>query len=483
MRGLHLRLAVNVAVVALIGLLIVDVAFIFWAQTQLGRERHLELRVAALEAAAQLTGLTGFIGPTGSVGDPRAVLVAMALEHEVELTVMGRDGTQIGTTESPLDLAGIQGIQGIQWRGRTIVTGFEHVSIELPPGGTWSRVVASRRLETTVSKVLALQRPTLFFLAGVLALMVFTGLVFLRRVVVMPIGRMTELVDRSDQEALSRFGLGSADDFGRLSQAIIAMTQRIDDDRKRIAWQLEELRATHNDLSSTQQQLVRAERLAVVGQLAAGLAHEIGNPLAVLSGYVEVLRDPKLPDEERTDSLRRMARELDRISATVRDLLDFSRASSPADEQGNLGDVISHVRKLLEPQDSMQAIHFELGEVDSAATVPIDSGALTQVLLNLTLNAAYALDGKGTIRVAAGADDSHVTLSVEDSGPGVPEDLRSRIFEPFFTTKPAGQGTGLGLAVCDHIISSAGGEITIGESELGGAAFVITLPVSESRAQ
>lgn len=468
MRGLRLRLVVNVAVVALIGLLIVDVVFIFWAQTQLGRERRLELRSAALETAVQLA--------TGQ-GEPSTLLTTLAVEQDVELTLLGRDGTQIRTPGAPHDLA------DIQWGGRSLTGGFEHVSVELPRSTAWFRVVASRRLDATVSRVLKLQRPTLLFLGGVLALMVFLGLVLLRRVVVMPISRMTELVNRSDHEALSQFGLGSADDFGRLSQAIIGMTQRIDDDRKRIAWQLEELRAAHTDLSSTQQQLVRAERLAVVGQLAAGLAHEIGNPLAVLSGYIDVLRDAELPDDERIDSLQHMGRELDRISATVRDLLDFSRAPTSSDELGNLGDVMKHVEALLEPQESMRSIEIQFSDVDSAAVVPIDAGALTQVLLNLALNAAYALDGKGTVRVDAGSNGSQITLSVEDSGPGVPKDLRSRIFEPFFTTKPAGSGTGLGLAVCDHIVTSAGGKITIGESELGGAAFVITWPVPESAVQ
>jgi signal transduction histidine kinase len=459
-----LRLVVNVAAMALIGLLVVDVAFVFWSQSQLGQRRRLELENAALHAVQRIAGVEG---------DPSARLEVAAAESSVELTLVGGSAV-VTTADPPIPVPRHDG------RRRVVEKGFEHVILPLPAGWRWTHIVASRRLRETVARVMEMQKGTLLFLFAVLVVMVALGVIFLRRAVVAPLNRMTELVGRRDQEALTRFGLEARDDLGRLSNAIIGMTQRIDDDRKRIAWQLEELRAAHKELSSAQQQLVRAERLAVVGQLAAGLAHEIGNPLAVLIGYLDVLEDAGLEPDERVDSLRRMRRELDRIALTVRDLLDFSRAPSAGGEVGDLKEALVHARKLLQPQDRLRGIDLEIGDLDEAIWVPLEAGALTQVLLNLTLNAADALNGSGRIRVLVRQEGDGVVLTVEDSGPGIPADAAQHIFEPFYTTKPAGSGTGLGLAVCDHIVSSAGGEIRVVESALGGAAFRITLPVSGS---
>jgi signal transduction histidine kinase len=224
--------------------------------------------------------------------------------------------------------------------------------------------------------------------------------------------------------------------------------------------------------------LVRAERLAVVGQLAAGLAHEIGNPLAVLSGYMDVLDDPELAAAERADALVRMGRELDRIQVIMRDLLDFSRAPRAAAGAGDVREALGHVEKLLRPQEKFRDVEVSVILPDDAVEVALETDALTQVLLNLLFNAADAMAGSGRVRVVVESGDACVAIQVDDSGPGVAADVVGKIFEPFYTTKAAGQGTGLGLAVCDHIVSSVGGEIALGQSELGGARFTVTLPVA-----
>ncbi|OGQ89725.1 MAG: hypothetical protein A2289_08855 [Deltaproteobacteria bacterium RIFOXYA12_FULL_58_15] len=471
MRGLSLRLIVPLAAVVLMGVAVAYVAFVLWSQVQLSRERQTDLRAAALQAA-----LVGIDNPS-----PLAALTALAAENEWILTLVNRQGSVVSTAKLPAPLPDFVG------KTRVLDGGYEHVAVR-SESSNWCLAVASRRIETTIGDAYAWQGPVFSFFVMLAVAMVALGYVFLRRAVVHPVSRITRLVGDADRAGLSQFGLQASDDFGRLSIAILGMTEQIENDRQRIVAQLDELRCANEELQSTQQQLVRAERLAVVGSLAAGLAHEVGNPLAVVSGYVEVLQDADLPKAELDDVLKHMSRELDRIVDIVRDLLDFSRAPVSAAGECDIGEVLEHVNKLLAPQERLREVDLQMELPKRPIQVAVDSGALTQVLLNLLLNAADAVrDGEardgGTVRVTTELADDTATVVVDDSGPGIEETLRGRVFEPFYTTKAAGKGTGLGLAVCEHIITSAGGEISVSASPLSGARFVVTLPVAGSRGQ
>ncbi|MEO0812633.1 MAG: HAMP domain-containing sensor histidine kinase, partial [Myxococcota bacterium] len=240
--------------------------------------------------------------------------------------------------------------------------------------------------------------------------------------------------------------------------------------------QLDQLQEAHADLSSAQAQLIRAERLAVVGTLSAGLAHEIGNPLAVVSGFTELLKDPSLALEEQESALKRIEHELDRIQSIVRDLLDFSRASSESKGECRISDALADLKGLLDPQRRFASVELSVSSlVEPVAR--IEKSAFLQVMVNLALNAADAMNGSGQVRVSAQAFEEYVSVRVEDSGPGVPDSDHAKVFEPFFTTKPAGLGTGLGLAVCERIVEAVGGTLTVGRSQdLGGACFELLLP-------
>jgi len=194
-----------------------------------------------------------------------------------------------------------------------------------------------------------------------------------------------------------------------------------------------------------------------------------------------VLKAKDLSEAERLDALSRMGRELDRIHRTVREMLDMSRAAATSGGVGEVGEVLEHVHRLLAPQERLRGVSLEMPPPDESLIVPIDAAGLTQVLLNLLLNAADAVQGHGRIRVTARGETGYVHIDVDDSGPGVPQELRDRIFEPFFSTKPAGQGTGLGLTISESIITAAKGDIVVLRSELGGARFRITLPIAGSR--
>jgi two-component system NtrC family sensor kinase len=250
---------------------------------------------------------------------------------------------------------------------------------------------------------------------------------------------------------------------------------------------VQELTETTTRLTQTQAQLVRSERLASVGRLSAGLAHEIGNPIAALIGLEDLLLEGELAAEPR-DFVARMRRETERINRVVRDLLDFARpeapdgASNDDDEPTNVGAVIDDVTALVRPQKPFRGVRIER-ELDETLHVALPASRLTQVLLNIVLNAGDAIasnrreEGRITLR-ARTVPEGRVRIEVEDDGPGISVEVRDQVFEPFVTTKPVGEGTGLGLAVCRGLVESAGGEIGLDTSYELGARFFVVLPAS-----
>jgi signal transduction histidine kinase len=225
-----------------------------------------------------------------------------------------------------------------------------------------------------------------------------------------------------------------------------------------------------------------------VGRLAAGLAHEIGNPIAALMGLEDLLLDGDLDPREQKDFIRRMRAETERIHRTLRDLLQFAR---PAHEAMNgpaaPGDVeaaIHDTAALVVHQASMRDLELRIDVFPDLPHVTLSSTQLIQVLLNLILNAADALQGRsgGQVAVVARAADGAVRIDVEDNGQGVPAEVADQIFEPFFTTKEVGKGTGLGLSVCQGLVAAAGGTLSLDTSCQSGARFVVQLPMAESAA-
>jgi signal transduction histidine kinase len=230
---------------------------------------------------------------------------------------------------------------------------------------------------------------------------------------------------------------------------------------------------------------VRSEKLASVGRLAAGVAHEIGNPLAAILGLIELLRQGGLEPAEQQEFLRRAQAETERIHKIIRGLLDFARQGAPApavasDAKADLRAVVEDAVGLIAPQKDLSGVDIERR---LAAEVPDARGPrdeLVQLVLNLLLNAADAIQNEGTIRIEVepSPDGRQVILVVADSGPGIAPEVANKLFEPFVTTKPPGEGTGLGLAVCHTIVERLGGTITAANAPEGGARFEVRLPVA-----
>ena len=331
----------------------------------------------------------------------------------------------------------------------------------------------------------------------------FLSYVLLTRLIVRPV----EALERTALSLLAslsgrQLARGDEGDFARIEGArevaslALTFNEMVEDlraERRMLETRLAELEQAlkaleqaKNSLEQAQSGLVRSEKLASVGRLAAGVAHEIGNPLAAILGFVELLRGGGLDEGDEAEFLKRIQSETERIHRTIRGLLDFAR--KPAESAGlstEIDGAVDDAVHLVTPQKDLHRVRIERRIASPLPKVRIDPDHLTQIVLNLLLNAADAIEGKGTsegddaILIEAEHDegDAFVTLRVTDTGPGIDAAVLASIFEPFFTTKPAGRGTGLGLAVCQTIVEQVGGTI-LASATSSGASFEIRLHVA-----
>lgn len=226
-----------------------------------------------------------------------------------------------------------------------------------------------------------------------------------------------------------------------------------------------------------EQELSRARNLAMLGELAATVAHEIKNPLAGIHGATQILIRESARDDPRREILERMETQIRRLDATVRDLLRFSKPETPKYEKKNLRDlVLSLVDAIREDPRFEHIIIHASGDLDVPADC--DERLMYQVFQNLLENAHDAMEGRGSIYIHFERFSDRSIVLIRDAGPGIPEANRERIFDPFFTTKS--RGTGLGLAICRKNIEAHGGTISVENDPRGGAVFVVRLPRSHN---
>jgi two-component system NtrC family sensor kinase len=322
-----------------------------------------------------------------------------------------------------------------------------------------------------------------FYLGLTAATVLLLTYVLLTYFIVRPIDRLRLASERLAAGRLrTQVPVQGAAEVARLAATFNDMAAQLRDDRAALQERLAELERTTAELTAAQEQLIRSARLAAVGRLSAGVAHEIGNPLAAIRGLLDLMQMGDLDPVEEREFVKRIQRETERIHRTIRDLLDFSR-SAPTPEfkvesSADLGEVVSDTVKLIDRQTRFRDIDVALSLEDGLPRVRGDHERLRQLLLNLLFNAADALGGKGRIEVRASNGGDTVQLTVSDDGPGIDEAILDQVFDPFVTTKAAGQGTGLGLAVCYTIVERLGGSIEAGNREQGGAEFEVTLPAA-----
>ena len=256
--------------------------------------------------------------------------------------------------------------------------------------------------------------------------------------------------------------------FNRMIDALIA--SRAETDRH-----IDSLEQANHALAHARDDLVRSEKLATVGHLAAGMAHEIGNPLGAVIGYLNLLRQDL--DGESRDLVERSLVETGRIDRLVRELLDYA---APGEHEGDVFSVVELLREtvtLLRHQGQLEGVEIEDRCVDDGK-VRMDRGRLMQVWINLLLNALDAVPAGGKVELVSSRGSDAISLTVRDNGPGMSPAVITRIFEPFFTTKAPGSGYGLGLAVCQRIIDESGGSLKVDSQPGRGSVFTVTLPLA-----
>lgn len=480
MRSLGLRAQIVLALVALTVLAFLP---LYFAMAQLTRTSLQNTRDSAARALGRAVAGHAAELPAS---DPGAL--ARTLDAEVgaggvdALCVFGSGGVRLACAGDPAEVA-LLGTsppmaQEASIEGRGATGPVLDVIVPRSSGGA-----AIARLRTDVSdRAAPLVRLFAGYMAAFAIALAFLAYVVLTRLIVRPLESVGQAADRVASGA-PRLDVprGGAREIGELGDSVRAMAARLRADEAALRTKIDELEAATKRLTETQSQLVRSERLASVGRLAAGLAHEIGNPIAAIMGLEEILLEGGQSPEEQKDFLRRMKSETERINKVLRDLLDFARPeaegpiSSTSVLSSHVAEVVNDVVALLKPQKTMKAIAIEV-DVSPDHRVRIGSSRLVQVLLNLGMNAADALKEKGTLRIASKTDGDFIALTVSDTGPGISPAVANRLFEPFATTKEPGEGTGLGLAVCRGIVESAGGTIALDSAVKEGASFVVRLP-------
>lgn len=326
-----------------------------------------------------------------------------------------------------------------------------------------------------------------YLLVNVILLTV-VGFFRLINITVKPIERM---VRRSksyhDPDVLFFSGEQNRSEFGQLSMALNGMLYRIESDREKLRKTITSLEASNAELMKTQKGMIRTEKIASVGRLSAGLAHEIGNPIGIIQGYVELLQQPDLELSEKQQFAQRALSELDRVNKLIRQLLDYAGTSSHETSTVNLNQLFEGVCQIITFKKYNPPIAL-LVDIPTDIFIECDGECLRQVFLNCFLNALDAIESKEgdferqiTITVEKIVEDesnqANVYIRIKDNGIGIEKKDLEVIFDPFFTTKSSGKGTGLGLFVSHSIIDAHGGRMWINSTLGKGSTVYIDLPI------
>jgi len=312
------------------------------------------------------------------------------------------------------------------------------------------------------------------------------GMFLLSLYVVRPVRRLTR-----DMHALAGGVLPDTqpsppgNEIDSLAATLKALYTGLKQEQHNTAEQLAEITAKNRQLEQARHEILQSEKMASVGRLAAGIAHEIGNPAGIVTGYIHMLKAGNITEEQREDFLERMEGEIERISSTIRELLDFARPASGQTAAVQLNDSINECVALFSYQKDAQACKVIFEPAENLPEINANARILQQLVINLMLNARDAMPGGGTITITTRLlpGDNALELTVADTGCGIAPEHTNLIFDPFFTTKEPGKGTGLGLSNAHRIVELQGGTINM-ESEPGrGTRFTITLPIRTEQQQ
>lgn len=306
------------------------------------------------------------------------------------------------------------------------------------------------------------------------------GAFILSRIVVKPVNRLLTATEKITNGVYGyQVSVAGALELAQLANSFNAMSAALAQKQQELSDQLHQLEAMNQDLKLAREEAIRSEKLASVGLLAAGTAHEIGTPLASVMGYAELLGQELSQSPVHADYVRRMQEGCSRIDRIVRGLLEYARPKVTTCEPFELATLVQRTVELLQHQGMLKGISVTVQAADQLPPVVLDPHQLQQVLLNLLINAVDAMPAGGRLLITIRADDvaTQQLIELQDNGSGIPPKNLPRLFDPFFTTKDPGKGTGLGLAIVARIIEEFGGSITVASTVGQGSCFRLHLPL------
>ncbi|MBX3183593.1 MAG: HAMP domain-containing protein [Polyangiaceae bacterium] len=507
--GLRVQLLLLIGALLVIGLLPLYFAVSTYTRVTLQEVRYGSARSLARAVAGHVAEARAQRSSAELMELLRAEIGASGLEaigvYDASGAALARVGEPVAVDQLPsrLDPAREQVSRAVSAHGPAIVVAVPH------PGGA---VAAVARIDDDSARAGTLSRLFALYTAVIALGLLVMAYFALTRSIVRPLEALSGAAERVVTGARRlELPTGGARELTRLGVSLRRMTEHLLAEEEALRRQVDEVERATRELEEAQASLVQSERLASVGRLAAGLAHEIGNPIAALMGLQDLLLEGGLTPEEERDFLERMRKETERIHRILNDLLQFARpgAVSASDTPGEVEVAARDTAALLRPQRALREVTLELDLEPGLPRVRLGSQHLMQVLLNLVMNAADACGPGGHVVIRAHAAPQEragkpssappreapseaerasaravseasrrVILSVEDDGPGVASAVRGQLFEPFVTTKEVGKGTGLGLSVCRGLVEGAGGQIELDEAFEGGTRFIVSLPAA-----
>jgi len=383
--------------------------------------------------------------------------------------VKNRDGSRaIGTRVSAQVYEHVL-VKGGVWADRAFVVNDWYITAYEPILDPNGRIIGALYVGLLEEPYLRPQKViVIFFLVAVVVTIVASSvLLFLvTKVALRPIDRIVAMCRKVIAGDLAaRVGIRPPGEMGVLCRAIDHMADAIADREEQLKL-------------ATQQQIGQSEKLASIGRLAAGIAHEINNPLTGVLTFAHLLKEKENIGDQDKEDLEVIVRETSRVREIVRGLLDFARESPSAKEPLDINEAIRQTMTLICSQKEFGKVAIEEHLGDAVPPVCGDKNQLQQVFLNLSLNACEAMPDGGTLSITTSAGEENVIITVSDTGCGIKKEDLDKIFDPFFTTKPVGKGTGLGLSVSYGTIQQHGGSIEVESQEGKGTTFTITLPAN-----
>ena len=358
------------------------------------------------------------------------------------------------------------------------------------PDGTRSAVAMVRSTDGIETRVWENEKIILVYILANAVVLAVVGFFRMVKLVVRPLERLAEQADTySLRHDFLPFSGRAGNEFGRLSLSLNRMMAQLEEDRRALIQKVDSLRLANEELERNRREMVRAEKMASIGRLAAGLAHEIGNPLGVVQGYLDLLGQGGVSAEERQEFARRAEQEVARVGRLIRRLLDYARPVDSAPVRVRVRELLAECMELLRHGTVPGHIEFSLSSDAEEDLVLADADGLRQIFVNCFMNAVDAVGPLPEGRVIARCfnvqenGQRYIRAVIEDNGPGIAQEHLESVFEPFFTTKEPGRGTGLGLAVSCALVEKWGGRMWAEsgrDDHGGGAALWISLPLAAS---